>query len=104
MHSLKSRRTLTLSIWFGYVFFVIYGSLVPLDFKLIPFGQAWAVFQHIPMYKLEVESRADLILNGVLYVPVGFLTTYLFIQKISDGKILIELKSVFGIIPTVPIA
>ena len=83
MHSLKSRRTLTLSIWFGYVFFVIYGSLVPLDFKPIPFDQAWTIFQDIPMYKLGVESRADWIANGVLYVPVGFLTAHLLIQKFS---------------------
>jgi len=71
-------------IWFGYLFFVVYGSLVPLDFRPFPLDQAWAVFQHIPMHKLGVESRADWIANGVLYVPVGFLTAHLLFQKISD--------------------
>ena len=35
------------------------------------------------MFKLGVESRADWIANGVLYVPVGFLTAHLLIQKFS---------------------
>lgn len=75
------RHSFPLAIWLGYVFFVVYGSLVPLDFRPLPLDQAWAVFQHIPMYKLGVESRADWISNGVLYVPVGFLTAHLLIQK-----------------------
>ena len=84
MSTSKPRNTTTFAIWFGYVFFVVYGSLVPLDFTPLPLDQAWAVFQHIPMYKLGVESRADWISNGVLYVPVGFLTAHLLIQKFSD--------------------
>lgn len=83
MDSLKPRHTLIFSIWFGYLFFVVYGSLVPLVFKPIPIDQAWASFQHIPMLVLGVESRADWIANGVLYVPVGFLTAHLLIQKFS---------------------
>lgn len=86
MHSLNPRHTPTFSIWIGYIFFVVYGSLVPLDFKPLPLEQAWTVFQHIPMYKLGVESRADWIANGVLYVPVGFLTAHLLIQKISGAR------------------
>ncbi|MBK7646026.1 MAG: VanZ family protein [Betaproteobacteria bacterium] len=58
---------------------------MPLDFKPLPFDQAWATFQLIPMYELGVESRADWISNGVLYVPVGFLTAHLLIQKFSDA-------------------
>ncbi|KFB76502.1 VanZ family protein [Candidatus Accumulibacter cognatus] len=65
-------------LWLAYVAFVIYGSLVPLDFRLLPFDQAWATFKQLPMLKLGVESRADWIANGVLYVPVGFLSVALF--------------------------
>lgn len=82
-HSPTLRPTHILAIWLGYVFFVVYGSLVPLDFKPLPLDQAWEIFRHIPMYKLGVESRADWIANGVLYVPVGFLTAHLAMQKHS---------------------
>jgi VanZ family protein len=86
MHPQQTRHTLTFSIWLGYLFFVVYGSLVPLEFKPLPFDQAWAFFQHVPMYKLGVESRADWISNGVLYVPVGFLTAHLSIQIFSETR------------------
>lgn len=86
MDSSKPRHALTFSIWFGYLFFVIYGSLVPLDFKPIPIDQAWTAFQQIPMLVLGVESRADWIANGVLYVPVGFLTAHLLIQKLAKTR------------------
>jgi VanZ family protein len=72
------------SVWLGYLFFVVYGSLVPLEFKPIPIDQAWAAFQQIPFLVLGVESRADWIANGVLYVPVGFLTAHLLTEKLSS--------------------
>ena len=74
------------SWWFLYVAFVVYGSLVPFDFHYVPLDQAWATFQQIRMFKLGVESRADWISNGVLYVPVGFLTAHLLIQKFSAAR------------------
>ena len=82
----KTNHTLIFSIWLGYVFFVVYGSLVPLDFKPLPLDQAWVVFQHTPMYKLGVASRADWIANGVLYIPVGFLTIHLLTQVFFKAK------------------
>ena len=74
-----------LLIWFGYVVFVVYGSLVPLDFKPLPFDQAWSAFLQTPMYQLGLASRADWIANGVLYVPVGFLTAHGLLQ-LSGGR------------------
>jgi glycopeptide antibiotics resistance protein len=67
-------------LWLGYVIFVIYGSLVPLRYVDRTFDDAWAAFQNIPFLHLGVASRADWISNGVLYVPVGFLTAYLIAQ------------------------
>lgn len=59
--------------WFIYALFVIYGSLVPFDFRPLPLEQAWAVFRQTPFLTLGLESRADWIANGVLYVPLGLL-------------------------------
>lgn len=80
MDSLKTPHSLNAAIWLSYLAFVVYGSLVPLDLTPVPLERAWSIFQHIPMLKLGVESRADWIANGVLYVPVGFLTAHLLLQ------------------------
>ena len=56
-----------------YAAFVVYGSLVPLEYRPLPPGEAWARFQQIPYLNLGVGSRADWVANGVLYVPLGFL-------------------------------
>ena len=70
----NQRSSTPLFLWLGYVAFVIYGSLVPLQFKARSMDSAIAAFQKIPFLKLGIESRADWISNGVLYVPVGILT------------------------------
>ena len=56
----------------GYLAFVVYGSLVPLDFQPLPWAQAVEQFSKIPFLNLGVDSRADWVANGVLYVPLGF--------------------------------
>ena len=60
--------------WFAYSVFVIYGSLVPLDFRAMPLEAAWRDFANVPFLNLGIDSRADWIANGVLYLPVGFLS------------------------------
>ncbi len=60
--------------WLAWVVFVAYGSLVPLDFHALPLAVAWQQLLQAPMLQLGVESRADWVANGVLYLPVGFLT------------------------------
>lgn len=55
-----------------YLAFVVYGSLVPLDFHAHSLTQAWQAFRHIPYLKLGVASRADWVANIVLYVPLAF--------------------------------
>ena len=66
-----------LALWIGYVFFVVYGSLVPLQFNALPLADAWRAFQNIPYLQLGIASRADWVANGVLYVPLGFLSVFL---------------------------
>lgn len=52
---------------------VVYGSLVPLDWRPLPLAQAWGQFQAIRLLEIGTEHRADWIANIVLYLPVGFL-------------------------------
>ncbi len=63
-----------------YLLFVIYGSLVPFDYNPITFDQAFNLFKKIPYLDLGIESRADWVANGVLYVPVGFLIFQYLLQ------------------------
>ena len=57
-----------------YVLFVVYGSLVPLTYVDRPLVDAVYAFKSISFLVLGLASRADWVANGVLYVPVGFLT------------------------------
>ena len=52
--------------------FVVYGSLVPLDFHYRPFAEAWGVFRQTPYLQLGIGSRADWVANILLYLPLGF--------------------------------
>ena len=67
-----TNRNLIFSTFLIYLAFVIYGSLVPLDFHYLPIDQAWLIFHNIPYLKLGVASRADWIANIVLYIPLAF--------------------------------
>lgn len=61
--------------WLLWVAFVVYGSLVPLEYRPVPWSLAWDRLGNAPMLVLGIESRADWVANGVLYFPVGYLTT-----------------------------
>ena len=55
-----------------YLAFVVYGSLVPFEYRALTWDQAVANFQHIEYLELGVVGRADWIANIVLYVPLAF--------------------------------
>ncbi|MEJ7668060.1 MAG: VanZ family protein [Casimicrobiaceae bacterium] len=57
----------------GYLLFVIYGSLVPLDFRYRSAALAWQAFSEARYLQLGIGSRADWIANLLLYVPLAFL-------------------------------
>lgn len=61
------------ALWLGYAAFVVYGSLVPLDFNPLALERAWREFRGMPFLNLGAGSRADWIANGVLYLPLGVL-------------------------------
>ena len=56
-----------------YALFIVYGSLVPLDYQPRAWAEAWAAFQQIPYLRLGVASRADWVANILLYIPIAFL-------------------------------
>ncbi len=69
------------SIFFAtalYLLFVIYGSLVPLDFNNLPFETALSQFNNIPYLDLGPDSRADWIANILLYIPLAFGASAMF--------------------------
>jgi len=78
-------RNFLVNLSWAYIFFVIYGSLVPLDFHYRSWNNAWQAFMNIPYLNLGIESRADWVANAVLYVPVGFLIATLFRRFRTHG-------------------
>ena len=65
-------------LWLGaliYTAFVIYGSLMPLEFRALSWDEAVARFAAIPWLELGVGSRADWVANLILYIPLGYLLT-----------------------------
>ncbi|WP_031432751.1 VanZ family protein [Methylomarinum vadi] len=70
---------------FIYAFFIIYGSLVPLDYHPKPIEQAWQSFKHIPYLNLGAASRADWIANIILYIPLTFSLAAYFKNKVKSS-------------------
>jgi glycopeptide antibiotics resistance protein len=69
---LVSRKPLWILL-LSYLLFVIYGSLVPLNFTPRSLHEALVNFQAIPFLQLGIESRADWVANLLLFIPIGFL-------------------------------
>lgn len=68
---MKMRPLLLLAC--AYTAFVIYGSLVPLDFHRHSWEEAWALFRDIRYLNLGIGSRADWVANILLFVPLAYL-------------------------------
>ena len=58
---------------FIYTAFVIYGSLVPMEIRALPWDQAATRFGAIPFLQLGIGSRADWMANLLLFIPLTFL-------------------------------
>lgn len=75
---MKTRATARAHLWllgFSYLLFVIYGSLVPLDFRALPLDTALERFRQVPWLDLGIGSRADWVANLLLFIPLAFLFT-----------------------------
>ena len=69
------RISRALLVWFalGYLFFAVYGSMVPLEFHNRPLAEAWIAFRDIYSMSLSFSSRADWLVNILLFIPLAFL-------------------------------
>jgi glycopeptide antibiotics resistance protein len=56
-----------------YAVLAVYGSLVPLQFRMVPLAEALDRFQTLPYFELGIESRSDWVANILLFIPLGFL-------------------------------
>ena len=86
-------------LWAAWVFFVVYGSLLPFEFHALPLDQALDRFIQLPFLQLGIDSRADWVANGVLYLPVGALTAHTLIAAFRGrAKLLaVSLAIAFGV-------
>ncbi len=66
-------RWLLVLLAVAYTTFVVYGSLVPLEYRFVPLERAVARFREIPYLQLGIRSRADWVANILLFVPLAFL-------------------------------
>ncbi|MBM4296934.1 MAG: VanZ family protein, partial [Deltaproteobacteria bacterium] len=81
---LVGSRKIYFLLGLAYLGFVIYGSLVPLDFRPRPFDVALRDFYNIRYLKLGAASRADWVANILLYIPLA----YLWLGALArDGKV-----------------
>lgn len=81
----------------AYLGFVIYGSLVPLDFRPVPWEQAVARFGDIPYLNLGIASRADWVANILLFIPLAFFWNAMLAPRRSvAGGIVVSLLVTAG--------
>ncbi len=57
----------------AYLAFVVYGSLVPLAYRSVPWDEAVERFRAIEYLNLGIDSRADWVANLLLFIPLAFL-------------------------------
>lgn len=69
----KKLRKRLLLIALLYAIFVVYGSLVPLEYRHIRWEEAVARFSAIPFFELDMRSRVDWATNVLLFIPLTFL-------------------------------
>jgi glycopeptide antibiotics resistance protein len=70
---MQSNRRLLIPALLAYLSFVIYGSLVPLDYTPKPWPDAIAGFVDMPLAPYTGYSRTDWATNILLFIPLAFL-------------------------------
>ena len=72
-----------------YLWFVLLGSLVPLQYVHRPLASAWRVFEALAWSNWGMDSRADWLANVLLFMPLTLLASLLFNQRQSAGVALL---------------
>ncbi|MCX7893887.1 MAG: VanZ family protein [Burkholderiales bacterium] len=67
--------------------FIVYGSLIPFEFRPKALDAAWDAFLRIPYLRLGPASRADWVANILLYIPLGFLLTGAFARGARGARL-----------------
>ncbi|WKJ89438.1 VanZ family protein [Methylomonas montana] len=62
-----------LTVCIIYTAFVVYGSLVPWQFRSLPLNEAWSRFHNIQYLPYGVSTRSDWVANILLFIPLTFL-------------------------------
>ena len=65
-----------------YLAFVIYGSLIPFQFRSLPIAEAIDRFRHLPYLHLGIQSRADFVANILLFIPLSFFLMGVWFRQI----------------------
>lgn len=60
------------SLPFGFFVFILYGSLLPFEYRQVSMEKALSSFANISYLKLGIASRADWIANILIYLPLSF--------------------------------
>lgn len=55
-----------------YFAFVVYGSLVPLEYRPLPLEKAIELFRRLPYRHVGIRSRSDVVANLLLFIPLTF--------------------------------
>lgn len=84
--SAKQRKLIPAWILWSYVAFVVYGSLVPLQYADRSLESAVAAFKNIPFLTLGIDSQADWFANLLLFIPLFFLAGLRFNAAGSMGR------------------
>lgn len=83
-----------------YLFFVVYGSWVPLSFSFMPLGEAFQRFLALPFSDQAIDSATDWATNAILLIPFTFLLGHLIKLGLPDrgGLLSVFLASAAGIV------
>lgn len=95
---MKRVRTLLPVACLAYLSFVVYGSLVPLRFRPLPFEEAVASFRAMKYLNLGIASRADWVANILLFIPLAFLVMGLFDRRGVGRRIAASVVVLLGLV------
>ena len=105
MTLISANRRHAFWIFLAYLFFIVYGSLLPFEYRDHTLEQAIESFANIRYLDLGVSSRADWIANIVLYVPLAFLCcVWLLGMRMASNVDYFALLPVFAICVAVAVA